>query len=95
LKEKLEKDYQHFGPPLILAVEQVFSNIRNLTYRYMADNRLFPTETTQYDKWVIRETLHNAIAHQDYTKGGRINVVEEAESLLFTNVGEFIPGSVE
>ncbi|MCK9564439.1 MAG: hypothetical protein M0Q43_00135 [Methanothrix sp.] len=93
--DNMEKDYQHFGPPLILAVEQVFSKIRNLTYRYMADNRLFPTETTQYDKWVIRETLHNAIAHQDYTKGGRINVVEEAESLLFTNVGEFIPGSVE
>jgi ATP-dependent DNA helicase RecG len=91
----IEKDYQHFGPPLILAVEQVFSRIRNLTYRYMADNRLFPTETTQYDKWVIRETLHNTIAHQDYTKGGRINIVEEAESLLFTNVGEFIPGSVE
>ncbi len=90
-----EKDYQHFGPPLILAVEQVFARIRNLTYRYMADNRLFPTETTQYDKWVIRETLHNAIAHQDYTQSGRINVVEEAESLLFTNVGEFIPGSVE
>jgi ATP-dependent DNA helicase RecG len=90
-----EKDYQHFGPPLILAVEQVFTRIRNLTYRYMAENRLFPTETSQYDKWVIRETLHNAIAHQDYTKGGRINIVEEAESLLFTNVGEFIPGSVE
>jgi ATP-dependent DNA helicase RecG len=90
-----EKDYMHFGPPLILAVDLVFSRIRNLNYRYMADNRLFPTETTQYDKWVIRETLHNAIAHQDYAKGGRINVVEEAESLLFTNVGEFIPGSVE
>lgn len=94
-ENNIEKDYQHFGPPLILAVEQVFSRIRNLTYRYMPDNRLFPTETTQYDKWVIRETLHNAIAHQDYTKGGRINIVEEAESLLFTNVGEFIPGSVE
>jgi len=91
----VEKDYQHFGPPLILAVDQVFSTIRNLTYRYMAENRLFPIETTQYDRWVIRETLHNAIAHQDYTQGGRINVVEEAESLLITNVGEFLPGSVE
>jgi predicted HTH transcriptional regulator len=39
--------------------------------------------------------IYPAIAHQDYTKGGRINVVEEAESLFFTNVGEFIPGSVE
>jgi ATP-dependent DNA helicase RecG len=27
--------------------------------------------------------------------GGRINVVEEPESVLFTNVGEFLPGSVE
>lgn len=89
------KDYQHFGPPLILAVNHVFSKIRNLTYRYMSDNRLFPTETTQYDPWVIREALHNAIAHQDYTLGGRINVVEESESLLFTNRGEFIPGSIE
>ncbi len=91
----MEKDYKHFGPPLILAVDQVFAKIRNLTYRYMSDSRLFPTETTQYDPWVIREALHNAIAHQDYTLGGRINVVEEAESLLFTNLGEFIPGSVE
>jgi ATP-dependent DNA helicase RecG len=91
----MEKDYKHFGPPLILSVDQVFAKIRNLTYRYMSDSRLFPTETTQYDPWVIREALHNAIAHQDYTLGGRINVVEEAESLLFTNLGEFIPGSVE
>ncbi len=91
----IEKDYQHFGPPLILAVDQVFAKIRNLTYRYMRNETLFPTEITQYEPWVIREALHNAIAHQDYTQGGRINVVEESESLLFTNLGEFIPGSVE
>jgi len=91
----LEKDYQLFGPPLILAVDQVFARIRNLTYRYMRSETLFPTEITQYDSWVIRETLHNAIAHQDYAQGGRINVVEESESLLFTNLGEFLPGSVE
>ncbi len=90
-----EKDYQHFGPPLILAVDQVFARIRNLTYRYLPDASLFPTEVSQYDAWVIRETLHNAIAHQDYTQGARINVVEEPESLLFTNAGEFLPGSVE
>lgn len=91
----IEKDYQHFGPPLILAVDQVFAKIRNLTYRYLPDATLFPTEITQYDPWVIRETLHNCIAHEDYAQGGRINVVETPTSLLFTNVGEFIPGSVE
>lgn len=91
----IEKDYHHFGPPLILAVDQVFAKIRNLTYRYLPDATLFPTEITQYDPWVIRETLHNCIAHEDYAQGGRINVVETPTSLLFTNVGEFIPGSVE
>lgn len=90
-----ERDYAHFGPPMILAVEQVFAKIRNLTYRYLPNASLFPTEVTQYDPWVIRETLHNCIAHQDYTQSGRINVVEEKESVLFTNLGHFIPGSVE
>ena len=49
---------------------------------------LFPHE-------VIRETLHNCIAHQDYLKGGKITVVETPETLLFTNLGSFIPGTVE
>ena len=94
-EQGIEKDYHHFGPPLILAVDQVFAKIRNLTYRYLPDASLFPTEITQYDPGVIRETLHNCIAHQDWSKGGKVNVVEEPSSLLFTNVGEFLPGSVE
>jgi ATP-dependent DNA helicase RecG len=91
----VEKDYKHFGPPLILAVDQVFAKVRNLTYRYLPDASLFPTEVTQYDPWVIRETLHNCIAHQDWEQGGRISVVEFPDRLLFTNVGTFLPGSVE
>lgn len=91
----MEKDHQHFGPPLLLAVDQIFAKIRNLKYRYLPDASLFPNEITQYDPWVIRETLHNCIAHQDYIKGGKINVVEDPDSLLFTNLGDFIPGSVE
>lgn len=90
-----DPDYQHFGPPLMLAVDKVFAKIRNRTYRYLANRSLFPTEISQYDPWVIRETLHNCIAHQDYSRGGKINVVEESDSLLFTNLGEFLPGSVE
>jgi ATP-dependent DNA helicase RecG len=80
---------------LILAVDRVFAKVRNLTYRHLPDSSLFPTEITQYDPWVIRETLHNCIAHQDYPQGGKIIVVETPYSLLFTNVGEFLPGSVE
>ena len=82
-----DKDYQHFGPPLLLAVGQVFDKVRNLTYRYLPDASLFPTEVSKYDPWVIREALHNAIAHQDYTKAGKITVVEEPEAVLFTTAG--------
>jgi ATP-dependent DNA helicase RecG len=52
-------------------------------------------ETTQYDHWVIREALHNCIAHQDYHLHGRINLVETPLMLILTNVGSFLPGSVE
>src|SRR5690606_6517206 len=38
---------------------------------------------------------HNAIAHQDYALQGRIQVVETPSRLLITNVGSFLPGSVE
>jgi ATP-dependent DNA helicase RecG len=92
---KVEKDYAHFSPPLLLAVDQVFAKIRNLTYRHLPNGQLFPIEISQYDSWVIRESLHNCIAHQDYLLGGRINVVEERDSLLFTNLGDFLPGSVD
>jgi ATP-dependent DNA helicase RecG len=91
----IEKDYQHFGPPFLLNTDALFQRVRNLTYRYMPDNTLFPTEISQYDAWVMRELLHNCIAHQDYRLNGRINVVEQEDSLLFTNLGHFIPPSVE
>jgi ATP-dependent DNA helicase RecG len=91
----VEQDYQHFGPPFLLNVDAVFNKVRNLTYRYMQNQRLFPTEVSQYDPWVMREALHNCIAHQDYTLCGGIVLVEEPGSLLMTNYGSFIPGSVE
>ncbi|MBM4388339.1 MAG: transcriptional regulator, partial [Deltaproteobacteria bacterium] len=56
---------------------------------------LFPQEITQYDPWVIREALHNCIAHQDYGLHGRIVVVEFPARVLLTNVGDFLPGDIE
>lgn len=94
-RDGIEKDYQHFGPPFLLTTQALFLRVRNLTYRYMPDNTLFPTEVAQYDAWVLRELLHNCIAHQDYRLNGRIQVVEQEDSLLFTNLGHFIPPSVE
>jgi ATP-dependent DNA helicase RecG len=89
-----DRDYAHFGPPFLLNTDAVFARIRNLTYRHLRDNSLFPTEISKYDPWVIREALHNCVAHQDYRLRGRVNLVEEQDSLLFTNLGEFIPRTV-
>lgn len=95
-KDNLELDYQHFSCPFLLNVESVYSKIRNLKYRYLRDGSLFPEEIEQYDPYIIREALNNCIAHQDYTLAGRINVVEnDAGTLVFSNAGSFIPGSVE
>lgn len=90
-----ELDYEHFGPPLLLNVDKVLARVRNLTVRALPDGTLFPVELTQYDPWVIREALHNCIAHQDYGLRGRIQLVESPDALLLTNVGGFLPGRVE
>jgi ATP-dependent DNA helicase RecG len=90
-----EKDYKIFTCPFLLAVDEVYNQIRNLTYRYLKEGTLFPDEVLQYDPYNIREILHNCIAHQDYTKKGRINVIEMDDQLLFTNLGTFIPGTIE
>ncbi|MFM2125952.1 MAG: hypothetical protein RL328_2403, partial [Acidobacteriota bacterium] len=90
-----EQDYEHFEPPFILAGDRILRKIRNLTVRHLPSGTLFPHEVTQYDPWVIRETLHNCIAHQDYAMGGKITVVETPVALLFSNKGSFLPGSVE
>lgn len=95
-RDNIEKDYEHFSCPLILSTEKVYAKIRNLKYRYIPDGTLFPEEVDQYDPYIIREALNNCIAHQDYTLGGRITVVENEEGkLFFSNVGEFIPKNVE
>ena len=90
-----ERDYEHFGVPFIINSSEVFSRVRNLTYRYIKDDSLFPTEVKMYDSFVIREALHNCIAHQDYSLQGRITVVEKPDELIFSNVGSFLPKNVE
>ena len=88
-------DYHHFGLPLLRVPDALFAKVRNLTVRYLRPGTLFPTEVPQYDAWVVREALHNAIAHQDYGLSARVNVVEMPDQLVFSNVGRFLPGTVE
>lgn len=95
-KDNVEKDYAHFSCPFVLSVDEIYKRIRNLKYRYLKDDTLFPDEVDQYDPFSIKEALSNCIVHQDYSLCGRINVVEREDGYLtFTNLGEFLPGSIE
>ena len=63
--------------------------------RELPGGTLFPDTMKQYEDYSIREALHNCIAHQDYSLGGRITLVENEGFLYYSNRGSFIPGSVE
>lgn len=89
-------DFEIFNIPMILAVEDLGHRISNTQYVYTIEGNLFPQDMKRYDVFTLREPLNNAIAHQDYSKGSMIDVVEyEDEKLVFLNKGQFIPKSVE
>lgn len=90
------KDYEIFKIPFITLSDRIFAKIRNLTYRYMPNQlTLFPLETKQYDMWLLRELMNNCIAHSDYTIGGRIYLNESEDSVMLSNPGIFLPGTIE
>ena len=90
------KAYEHFDMPLLLAVDNVYSKIRNEKYRYIAGQQtLFPDEVNQYEPELIKELINNCIAHQDYRMRGKINVEEFEDRLVFMNEGAFIPETIE
>lgn len=90
------QDYEIFKIPFITLSDRIFGKIRNLTYRYMPNQlTLFPTETKQYDMWLLRELMNNCIAHSEYTIGGRIYLNEFEDQIILTNPGSFLPGSIE
>ena len=83
-------DHEIFDIPFLCAIDSVYKKIRNLKYRYMPNQlSLFPTETQQYDSWLLRELLNNCIAHQDYTADRRIYVDEFEDRIVISNAGNF------
>ena len=89
-------DFHIFTIPMILAIEAIRQSIRNTTYEYTIQGSMFPETMPRYDVFTMREPLNNAIAHQDYAKKARIEVIEyENEKLVFRNHGSFLPGTVE
>lgn len=90
-----EKDFEYFDPPFLLSTGNLYKKIRNIRYKILPGNTLFPVEVEKYDSWVVLEALHNCIAHQDYMLRSRIIVTEKADELIFLNAGNFYEGTVE
>lgn len=87
-----EKAYEHFGPPFLLNTTALYRKIRNFQVRILPDDVLVPVEISKYDQKVVFEALHNCIAHQDYSRNGRIIVTESLDLLQFENEGNFYEG---
>ena len=89
-------DYEHFTIPFIITMEKASEKIRNLRYRYIpSQTSLFPNEVDKYDINILRELLNNAIAHQDYRRAGRVNILEMKDKIMILNEGNFIPKTVD
>ena len=90
--EGAERAYQHFGPPFLLNTTALYQKIRNVQLRILPDDQLLAIELAKYDQKIVLEALHNCIAHQDYTRNGRIVVTESPDRLNFENEGAFFEG---
>ena len=87
-----ERAYQHFGPPFLLNSTMLYQKIRNVQLRILPEYQLLAVELAKYDQKIVLEALHNCIAHQDYTRNGRIIVTERPDQLIFESEGSFYEG---
>lgn len=87
-----ERAYEHFGPPFLLATTRLYQKIRNVQLRILPEDQLLPVEVSKYDRKIVLEALHNCIAHQDYSRSGRVVVTEWPDRLVFENEGRFFEG---
>lgn len=90
-----ERAYEHFGPPFLLSTTQLYQRIRNIQLRLLPQDELLPVEVSKYDQKIVLEALHNCIAHQDYSRNGRVVVVEQPDKLIFESEGSFFEGEPE
>lgn len=90
-----ERAYEHFGPPFLLNTTALYQKIRNIQLRLLPRGQLVPHEISKYDQKMVLEALHNCIAHQDYARHGRINVIEQPDRLIFESEGGFFEGTPE
>ena len=87
-----ENAYEHFTLPFLLNTTLLYQRIRNIQLRILPQYELIPIEVSKYDQKIVLEALHNCIAHQDYSRNGRVVITEKSDRLLFENEGNFFEG---
>ena len=87
-----ERAYEHFGLPFLLNSSGLYQKIRNIQIRILPEDQLLAIELAKYDQKIVLEALHNCIAHQDYSRNGRIMVTEFPDRLVLENDGSFFEG---
>lgn len=87
-----ERAYEHFGLPFLLNSSGLYQKIRNIQIRILPEDQLLAIELAKYDQKIVLEALHNCIAHQDYSRNGRIIVTEFPDRLVLENDGSFFEG---
>jgi ATP-dependent DNA helicase RecG len=90
-----EEGYHHFTTPFLLNTTNLYQRIRNLEIKLLRPATLIAETVHKYDRWVVLEAIHNALAHQDYTSRARIIVTEYVDRLEIVNRGSFFEGRPE
>ncbi|MDR1237978.1 MAG: putative DNA binding domain-containing protein [Propionibacteriaceae bacterium] len=90
-----ERAYEHFSTPFLLSTTALWHRIRNVQLRLIRPGTLLQTEVSKYDERIVLEAIHNAVAHQDFLRAGRVLAQEYPDRLVVTNQGEFFEGLPE
>ncbi len=88
-----ERAYEHFSTPFLLSTTRLFQRVRNVQLRLIRPGTLLQIEVPKYDQRIVLEAVHNAVAHQDFRRGGRVLVQEFVDRLVVTSEGSFFEGS--
>lgn len=90
-----ERANEIFRPPYLLSTTALYSRIRNVQVRMVVMGTLTQIEVPKYSEKMVLEALHNCIAHQDYSRNGRVIVTEYVDRLTLENCGSFFYGRPE
>jgi ATP-dependent DNA helicase RecG len=78
-----------FQGPYFLEIEKVWNllNLRNLDYHYADGPYIF--DIPHFNEEVIRESIHNAVAHRNYRQSSEIVVKQFPELIIVSSPGGF------